>query len=370
MQKDKRLGKKLLCRTGVFIAIGALIISAVLMPLASLGAEAHTYSPTTSTSLAITTPTYNYRVSSNVVKDSSGVTVYTGSSFTNALNWATSKTSKITYIPAGTYTLTGYAYLGSGSTVRGDGPDSTILKSTNGAGIFIRSVSNAKIIGIGFTGQAGIKLTTFAGATVSNILFQDITFRNSLGRSACFYTWAESGSVVNGLTYIRCKVLGSSSIGFLFQGAKPASIAPIYKNVLLQDCIASRCGSSAAHYNDWVVGYDFNENAKIQYLTVLRCKAEYCWEAGFHFETGYQPSGTILIKDCVSNYNGQKPSTHPNYAGSSRVYPDGPWYSAGYFLGRGVWNLKADMTGCTAIGNIPGHFGSWNSITQVKYGLS
>ena len=56
--------------------------------------------------LASAASSYTYKVSNSQVLTSTGSVAYTGSSFTTALNWAVSHANSVTYVPAGTYTLT------------------------------------------------------------------------------------------------------------------------------------------------------------------------------------------------------------------------------------------------------------------------
>ncbi|NLI73333.1 MAG: carboxypeptidase regulatory-like domain-containing protein, partial [Euryarchaeota archaeon] len=73
------------------------------------------------------TVTYDYVVSNNVVRSSSGTIVYTGNSFTTALQWAVKQTGKIIYVLSGTYYVTGTLSMASGSTLIGDGEAETVF---------------------------------------------------------------------------------------------------------------------------------------------------------------------------------------------------------------------------------------------------
>ncbi len=84
-----------------------------------------------------------------------GKIVYTGTSFTTALNWALSNANKVTYVPAGTYTLAAHVYFGQGTTLYGDG-DSTVFTSTSSHYFYINGVSSVTLSSFKFTGHLQI----------------------------------------------------------------------------------------------------------------------------------------------------------------------------------------------------------------------
>lgn len=78
---------------------------------------------------ASATPTYDYLVASNLVKNPGGATVYTASSMPAALTWALAHANTTTYIPPGSYTFSSSATIGSYATLISNG---TITASTTG----------------------------------------------------------------------------------------------------------------------------------------------------------------------------------------------------------------------------------------------
>jgi hypothetical protein len=315
---------------------------------------------------------YDYTVSSNVVLNATGGTAYTGSSFATALQWALNRAGTTIYVPAGTYVV-GSTIVGTASNVTliGDGPQATIFTATSEVAIKTVNASNITMRGLGFTGAIGIEFVGHLTNALINHLYEDISMSNiSSVKACCFMGWLDGTSSIDGLTFSRCDCVNTGCIGFELIGGATSN-TNIFSNVLFDDCIASHCGTEANHYNDWVVGFDFNEgSAQTNNLTVVNCVAEYCFEAGFHFETGNQPLGTVSLQNCVSNYNGQKPANHVNYENGVLASPNGPWYAGGYFLGRCVWNLRAKLVSCSGTGNISGVYGSTMDSIGAKCGLS
>lgn len=70
---------------------------------------------------ASATPSYDYLVQSNLVKNGAGATVYTAASMPAALTWALGHAYTTTYIPPGTYTFSSSATIGSAATLISEG---------------------------------------------------------------------------------------------------------------------------------------------------------------------------------------------------------------------------------------------------------
>lgn len=275
---------------------------------ASFNAIAPTPPPTT---------TYDYIVSSNVVKGPTGSTAYTGSSFSVALNWALTQTGKKVYVPSGTYTLSWSIDIASGVMLYGDGSEAngTVFKAPDA--FSIRSVSNVHIQGIRITGGGSIDTVSARDVgTMGNITIQDVTvIGSSKAHIAAFTIYARNNSNIIGVQFIRCVADTCDGFGFgVFGEANEITDTSIVamravnvwvKNVYLEDCKALNCGlDTTNHVNAWVCGYDLAENTNVDTITLVRCEASNNWLDGFHWEdTCYVYN--VNCYDCVANNNGK-----------------------------------------------------------------
>ncbi len=257
---------------------------------------------------------YDYKVSSNVVVDSSGRTVYSAASFTAALNWALSNINKVTYVPAGTYMITAHVYFGTGTTLKGDG-DSTVFKSTSSHNFYIKGVSYVTMQSFKFTGHLQI-YGYKAGGTCGNWVFTDVHATTLTGdMNAGFWLYVGANGMIDGVKFTRCTVTYSQTYGFLLFGDDNSySGKSLIRNVAFTDCDASHNGGDNIGWvNAWIVGYDLVECTRVENIILTRCSANYNWCSGFHVEYGSSPKNIKLI-DCVANYNGQRPKC-PTYYG-------------------------------------------------------
>ncbi len=258
--------------------------------------------------------TYDYKVSSNVVLDSSGRTVYTGTSFTVALNWALSHANTVTYVPAGTYALTAHVYFGTGTTLIGDG-DSTLFTATSSHFFYINGVSHVTLSSFKFTGHLQI-YGYKAGGTCGDWTFTDIHATLLTGdMEAGFWMYVGENGIIDGIEFTHCSVTYSQTYGFLLFGDDNAYVGnSLIKNVFFTDCEASHNGNDNIGWiNAWITGFDLVECTSVENIILTRCIANYNWCSGFHVEYGAKPKNIVLI-DCVSNYNGQRPNC-PQYYG-------------------------------------------------------
>gem|GEM_PF-609995 len=305
---------------------------------------------------------YDYIVQNNVVKTRSGSTAYTGSSFTAALQWAVRQPNKVTYVPAGTYSVTGTLSMASGSTLMGDGPDKTVFSftSTNpyNARIDLYNVNDVTLKSFRFTGNGQVRMVA-ENAIVGGHLIQDVTaYRTSNIHEAAFNSLTLAGgtgtAIMDGLTFIRCQALYTGCTGFLLHGdgyKAPGGSWKMYnyniwtKNVYLEDCVADHCGVES-RFNDWVTGIDLAELTNVENVKAVRCKANYNLESGFHFEP-MPVVRNVVLQDCVANNNGQKPSNYYNQETNNY----GPHFGYGYFLGRVADSGQYQLINCTGTGN-------------------
>lgn len=268
---------------------------------------------------------YDYMVSSNIVKSSFGATVYTASTFGDALKWATSQAGKTTYVPAGRYTITGLDSqcikpFADGVTLYGDGPDKTVLdfvwtgtfqdhRNTDtdywNFGLRVVDHSGVTIKQLGITGDGSIAFRTNSGTSSNNRVEDVRVFDTSHHNMGAFGVSVADGTSANDYKFYRCVAYNVGGDGFDLMGDSTTTSAGYINRPYYEDCKSFYAGYSYHRWN-WAVGFNLREECQVKDPTLLRCEASYSWESGFHFE--YEPIslGTVTITDCVASYNGQK----------------------------------------------------------------
>jgi hypothetical protein len=257
--------------------------------------------------------TYDYKVSSSQVLNSAGSVVYTGTSFTTALNWALSNVNKVTYVPAGTYTLAANVYFGQGTTLFGDG-DSTVFTSTSSHDLYINGVSSVTMKSFMFTGHLQI-YGYKAGGTSTSWTFNAVHATTLTGdMEAAFWMYVGANGIIDGITFTDCSATYSQTYGFLLFGDDNSYTGNSQiKDVTFTGCTASHNGNDNIGWvNAWITGYDLVECTTVSNIVLNACVADYNWCSGFHFEYGATPKGIYLI-DCSASYNGQKPNCEQYY---------------------------------------------------------
>lgn len=257
---------------------------------------------------ASATSGYDYRVSSNIVEDSEGATVYTSLSFTSALNWALSHTNAVVYVPAGTYTLSGHVYFAPGATLCGAG-DSTIFTATVPTSHAIPSSYSLYINGVSHVTMANFKLTGYTNIYGYKAAGSagDWTFINIHASGidphveAAFWMKTGDNGTIDGLIFSGCTVSNSGCYGFLLYGTGYGHGGMI-QNVYFVNCQAMACGITA-RVNAWAVGFDLVEITEVKNVTLRNCTSSGNWGSGFHFEHDAVESNVWLI-DCIANNNG------------------------------------------------------------------
>ena len=294
------------------------------------------------------TGSYDYKVSSSQVLNSAGSSVYTGSSFTTALNWAVGHANTVTYVPAGTYTLTANVYFAAGTTLFGDG-NATVFTSSSVCSLDVIDVSNVAMSSFQFTGSVRVVVWADSGQTISNFDFANVN-GNAVNSAPAYAFWVYSGSnaIIDGITYTDCSVRSSGTYGWCMNGAG-SGMGPynnLIENVQWTGCQAIGCGQ-VTHCNDWVPGFDLAEMTNVRNFVLTNCEADYSEEAGFHFENFPSISGIQFI-NCVASYNGQKPSNYHNDDGTT-----GPEFGTGFFFDTAQEQYIAFET-CSGVGNAKG----------------
>lgn len=263
---------------------------------------------------------YDYIVSSNVVKDASGATVYTGSNFAAAIGWAVGQANKVVYVPSGTYYLSiSISQFASGVTLMGDGPGHTEFNFALGStstgfftlGFKLTNVNNVVLKQFGMTGNAAIAFYTTSGTTTNNLV-QDVTIHDTPGAQlTTFGVIVGNGLIASNYQFVRCIAYNIGGDGFDLWGMEPSYDSSVVKanggwirGAYFEDCRSMWAGYSGRYW-DWTPGWDIGERCNVDNIKFVRCEASYSWESGFHVE-GIGTYTNIVLQDCVANYNGQK----------------------------------------------------------------
>lgn len=314
---------------------------------------------------------YDYIVSSNLVKDAFGATVYSSSDLATALKWATSQPGKTIYVPAGIYTITGLddkciKPFADGVTLYGDGSDKTIFRFVwTGSfqdhrntdtyrwsfGLRVEDHSGVTIKQLGVTGDGSVAFRTNFGTTSNNKVEDVMVFDTSHHNMGAFGVFVADGAIANDYRFYRCTAYNSGGDGFDLMGHSTTTSGGFINRPYFEECKALYSGYSNHRWN-WAVGYDLREKCQVKDPTLLRCEASYSWESGFHFEYEDISLGTVTITDCVASYNGQKYSQAL-----------GAYWGFGLLSGHYYGEYPNDgshyiVTGLTGVGNVGGLEGS------------
>lgn len=256
------------------------------------------------------------------MKNQAGISVYTGTDLASALKWATSQAGKTTYVPSGTYTISGtdsvcINTIASGVTLIGDGPAATIFNFvwTGGVahsfeikgwvfGFKGTNVNDVTLKNFGITGDGAILFHTTTGTTSNNKCENVTVFDTGNHNIAAFYALVSPNCIADSYKFYRCIAYNTGGDGFDMWGDTSGVSNNYCQNFYYEDCKALYCGYST-HRWDWTVGFDLGERCNGRYNTLNRCEASYSWESGFHFEDWTSGTGCVL-NNCVANYNGQK----------------------------------------------------------------
>jgi len=255
-------------------------------------------------------------------------------------------------LSAGTFRTSGTIYVRGNSTLRGQGPDRTVLSM---AGDYAARVDIAQpdvtVSDLTITNRGWLMITT------SNVKVHDVTIRDSKKTAptvnGMFFVWAD-GRVCENIEFVRCKAIDVGSTGFNLNGMRSPRVN---RNIRFEDCMALRCGNEGSG-KIWAVGFDFHEGADLYDLYVNNCRAEDCWESGFYFEPNFRnpsdPNPAIPVQvnsrvlNCVSVNNGWR-NTEPTR-----------FYMSGFYLSSGV-----TLSNCIAINNRKNGFWIWQCAEDV-----
>jgi hypothetical protein len=215
-------------------------------------------------------------------------------------------------IAPGSYTLdatggTSYSFYNNMGLL-GEDKNRTILNMI-GCEFYIYNKSNVFIKNLTLTGGYGINMQ-HVGTSQSGFLFEDLEI--STESNTGIYCYAQNGQ----LSRLRINKVFFNECGYHGIQLNGAGSPKLLKDVWITDCYAYKCGWDGT----WSVGFDLGEQCDVDTMYVHNCTAEMSWESGFHFEGG-NSYNRIIVSDCISKYNGQKPS---------------PTYAAGFLIPKGA----------------------------------
>jgi hypothetical protein len=290
--------------------------AAAIMIVAAVMAGAFVYlsSGEDKSAIAVAEQRIDLTVSSNEVVSSNGTTVYQGSNFSEALDWALMQDGNATFVPAGVYNLSDSLTLANNVALvgAGDGPTGTVFNFTSHSGrnarVELLNVNNVTLKHFRVVGNGNVHI--WSDKTVhGDYLMENITvYRTSVLQPGAFMTWTSHQGIIDNLTFLRCKAIETSDIGFALQGDGGDDLGISnggwVRNVTFRDCVANYCGISE-RFNNWVCGFDLAEGTNVKNLYLVNCQASNNWLDGFHFEA--KPSAiNCVLKDCIANNNSQR----------------------------------------------------------------
>ena len=249
----------------------------------------------------------------------------------------------------GTFHLSGDLNIPSDTVFEGQGPDATWLEWSSGR-VKCEKRENIVLRNFKTTGTGSIFIFNCDHVKVHSIT---ATVDTSFDGGA-FYLYA-CYDIIEDIEFVNCKAVNCGRPGWQNCGeGSPKTI----RDVRYIDCEAIDCGrySRRDPYGQWTCGFILAENADIEDIEVVRCYAEGSFESGFHFEAA--PSKKrIVLRDCVSKSNGQKPGDYYN--------PDTETY--GCMFGSGFW-LHGDVTliNCTAENNRKCGYAVWSPSSDIN----
>jgi len=238
----------------------------------------------------------------------------------------------------GTFILNGDVTLARGVNLIGAGAGTTTLNSVGKGCVDIRGGNTVRDLQA--TGATGFFVIG------SHVRMASVTVRNCTS-SAAIWVYPTNEALTD-IVFTNCNVIDGSSYGFLNIGeGSPRSIS----DITYSGCSAINCGRTS-QVNPWVTGFDFAENIdSINNLLVENCRAEGCWESGFHFEPTPQKNN-VTLRNCVSIDNGQKKTV------------EDPTFGAGFIGG----SPTMQYINCTSINNLYGFSlnGNGTTVTGCK----
>lgn len=265
-------------------------------------------------------------------------------------------TGGIVRLKEGVFHLSDNIFINGNNIIfEGAGEDKTLLDWSLGC---LRIVYREHVVIRDFKtiGTGAIELLNSSHIKVENVI---ATIDNSKGGAAFFTTVSEKE--VEDIEYINCKAIDCGRHGWQSDGWGKKKLI---KDIRYINCQAINCGrySRYSPHGQWTCGFQLAENSDIDGCEVINCLAEGNWEAGFIVE-GTPTIKNMIIRDCISRDNGQKPDDYNNE-------PDEKTY--GCLFGAGFW-LNGDITlyNCISENNKKAGFSVWmkpSPLTTKLYG--
>jgi hypothetical protein len=252
-------------------------------------------------------------VSDNVVMTSNGSVAFKGHDFTEALRWALTQEGRSVSVPAGNYDVTDSLSLASNVTLvgNGDGPSGTVFNFTSldrrHARVELLNVDNVTLKQFRIIGNGNVHMRS--DGVHGQYSMENITvYRTSVLQPGAFMTWTSDRGVIDDLSFVRCKAIETSNIGFNLQGDGGGELGMTaggwVRNVTFQECVATYCGYYE-RFNGWVCGFDLAEGTNVENLHLIDCVATHNWVDGFHFEV--RPSViNCTLENCIAGDNSQR----------------------------------------------------------------
>jgi len=146
----------------------------------------------------------------------------------------------------------------------------------------------------GTVASAGTAISV--GNTRNDATFEDVRVQTL---TSCLSAFGLGGNCAR-IRYTRCEAIDIDGFGFYNVSDHGTDV---FEDIWYEGCLAKNCGSATS--NAWATGYDFSENPTLKNCFVSNCRAEGCWESGFHIEPTVREN--VVISNCTSEGNGQKP---------------------------------------------------------------
>ena len=245
-------------------------------------------------------------------------------------------------LSSGTFNCSGSIIPPAGATLRGEGPDKTILLFRENARLNISeervTLDGFYIAGSNYTNmstETTLDLNRWLGVLTvyaSHAEIRNVTGTADASIQAVFLLLHNPNiyaPTLEDIEFTNCRAADTGTYGFLHNawGSENTTI----KDIRYENCTAINCGRYGA-FNSWVTGFDFAELNDMDGLRVTNCTAEGNLESGFHFEWDPGKRDCTFI-NCASRNNGQKPWPETYRVGD----PD--YFGAGFYLPGGRISL-------------------------------
>lgn len=138
--------------------------------------------------------------------------------------------------------------------------------------------------------------------TADRCTVRNISATTGAGRWATFGVQVPSSrETIRGVSFIDCSAVDCGTNGFMITANEASST--VLDTTYLR-CTVLNAGAKS-RFNDWVVGFSLPEKGNVRNISVVQCRAEGCWESGFHAESEPEKIG-VQLTDCTSVRNGQR----------------------------------------------------------------